>query len=378
MTDNIIVFLIILNLLSFLNKNIYDAYRNVFLYINFFILIFIFFIRNKIYKNEINQYMFIIAFTIYGVFTLFINDGGFGSILTPIYSFFLLFTLSNTRLNDKKLKSILITLIFVNIFWVLNSKDYYLKFLFNKDIYINSNTIAMVIMYSSIYIKIYAKKLNIKFYRILTLIIYIISSWGIFNLQSRTSLFGLVAFIIMDSILPKKIWENRRMVLLIFSLTILAGTIFPFIYVKMYTLGVEYVIPFTTKSLYSGREAIWLNFINYMDDGIKNWIFGLGSRVDLWVGHDLNLHNNYLAIITNFGILGYILYYGFIIMQINNIYKNKSFTYTNISLIIGFMCVLIIGFVEISTLFHPMFFLNFSFLGLAMNTKEEIMIDGSI
>lgn len=369
--NNILVLIIALNLLSFLDKKIFDIYESIFYYGNLLILIAVFvFLRTKITKEEIINIMFMLIILIYSTFTLFITKGGFGSVITLLYSYFLLLNLYKFKYDNKNIKRLLIVLILVNFYWAYNSTDYYIKSKFYREEYINSNTVGMLLMYTAIYIKIFLKKLNAKSYKFLVMFIYIISLWSIINVQSRGALISLIAFIVLDNLTPKKIWKYRKNTLFVFVTIIFLGTIFPFLYINMYLSGKDFLIPFVKKSLYTGRESIWVNFINLMGKKPISWLFGLGSRVNLWDYGSLNLHNNYLAIIANFGIIGYILYYYFIILQINNIYKYKHITNVSISSIIGFLCVLIIGYVEVSTLWHMMFFLNFMFLGLAYQNNE--------
>ena len=116
--------------------------------------------------------------------------------------------------------------------------------------------------------------------------------------------------------------------------------------------------------MYSGREAIWLNFFNIVFDNVNNFLFGLGSKAELWENHRLNLHNNYLAIFTNFGLVGFLLYYGFLFKEILNISKNKNLKNYHLSSLLGFLSVLFYGFIEVTTFWFIMFFFNFLFFGI--------------
>lgn len=370
--SKLLTVLIVLNSISFFNIKVLNIYDSIALYANLFSLIIILCLRGKIKQEEFKNYSFILIFLIYGFFTLFITEGGIGSIIIPAYSFFLLLTLYNTTLNLKMQKILFITFISLNIYWVLNSPNYYIKAnYYNTGQYINSNTIGMVLMYTAIYIKVLAKNLNIRFSNIIIFFIFVVNIYAILNCQSRGALFSLLIFILMDFFIPKKIWKNRLLVTTFIVLIIILGTLFPIIYTSLFNNGYSFNIPFTEKSLYTGREIIWSNFFSIMNDNPFNWLFGIGSKVNLLPGKgkSLNLHNNYLAIITNFGFIGYILYYIFIVKQISKIYKTKRISNLQISMIIGFVTVLINGFVEISTLWHNFLFFNFIFLGMAFNDE---------
>lgn len=374
----VLTFLIVLNCIAFLNKNIFDIYVNLAYYGNLLALVLIILIKNKINRNEIKGYFFLVIFFTYGLFTLLITKGGFGSILTIAYSFLLIFAFRNYQLDNKKLKILLIIFISINIYWFFNSKGYYIKAVYNKEKYINSNTIGMLLMYTAIYIKIILGKLKIKFYKFIYLLIYLLSIIAIINCESRGSLLTLLLFIFMDSILPKFFWRSRRWTIMIIIIVIVVGTVFPYLYTEMYAKGIEYKLPFTSKSLYTGREIIWLNYFNLMGNGVINWLFGLGSNAKLWSGESLNLHNNYLAVITNFGVIGYFLYYLFLIKQISMIYKKKKMSKYQISSIIVCLSILINGFIEVSTIWHMMFFFNFLFIGLASSDDQVVIAKKNI
>lgn len=371
-TNLVLTFLIVINCIALLNKTIFDIYNSIGYYINIVSLLLVVLIKNKINKNDIKGYLFMVVFFIYGLCTLLITKGGFGSVLTIAYSFLLIFTFRNYQLDNKKLKILLIAFFTLNIYWFINSNGYYIKALLNKEKYINSNTIAMVLMYTAIYIKIISEKMKIKFYKFIYLCIYLLSIIGIMNCKSRGSLLTLLLFIFMDSILPKFFWRSRRWTIMVIIAVIIIGTIFPYIYTQMYIKGIEFRLPYISKSLYTGREIIWSNYFEQMGSRGINWLFGLGSNAKLWSDKSLNLHNNYLATITNFGIIGYLFYYLFIIKQISIIYKKGKMSKNQISSIIVCLSILIDGFIEVSTIWHVMFFFNFLFIGLAYSDDQIV------
>lgn len=374
----LLTIMVVVNCISFLNIEISNIYGIIGFYGDFLLLIVILILRSRIDRKDMIQYFYSLIFLIYTIITLFITNGGIGSAIIPTYSFLLLLIFYRTTFDTKILRILLMSYIFLNLFLVLNSTDYYAKTLYYRGQYINSNTISMVLMYTAIYIIVLLKKLKIRFTKILTLIVFSASIWAISNCQSRGTLISILSFAVMDTIIPKSFWRNKLRTLFILILLITIGTVFPYIYTQLYTNGFNFNLPFTQKSLYTGREIIWGSFFEQMNQGAVNWLFGLGSKADMFSGKSLNVHNNYLAVITNFGLIGYIMYYGFLVKQVSNIYERERISDFQISLLIGFLSVLIDGFVEISTLWHDLFFFCFLFLGMAISENNDLKIQNNL
>ncbi|MGQ7318906.1 O-antigen ligase family protein [Streptococcus suis] len=373
--STVLLFFILYNSISFINMRLFVMYDKIAFYVNLLMLILLFIFQNKIYKHEQENFLFLVIFSSYGLFSLLFTGGGIGSVVTPIYSILLIILLSRSSFSKNMIKLLVITLLIVNMILVYNSPGYYVKALYDKSSYLNSNTVGMVIMYTAIYLKIFIKKLRIKNSSIITTLLLVFSMWGIINTESRGSLLTLIAFILLDIIVPKKFWLNKKRTIFITITIIGLGVLIPFIFVHLYHSGFKFILPFTSKSLYTGREVIWGNFYSYMDSSVISWMFGLGSQITLWDAGSISLHNNYLAVISNFGIIGFTMYYGYLISLISSLYNKKRLTNYQISLLIGFICVLLNGFVEITTLWHIMFYFNFMFLGFAINEMETIAVN---
>jgi hypothetical protein len=370
LSETILIALITINIVSFVNVYLFNIYNSLFFYFKLLSMIIVVLIQNRFCKKDRGLILFVIVFLSYGLFTLFITEGGLGSVLTLFYSILVYFVIKRTDISNKSLKILMMLMILLNLFLVINSPSYYTRWFFNRGDYINSNTIGMVLMYTAIYCSIFLKRLNIKNANLYIVIIYGLSMYGLLNVQARGSLLALTSFIILDTFVSKRVWKNRRFSILFYVVLILTGLSIPYIYTKIYNAGLQFDIPFTEKSLYTGREAIWDNFYYQMRSNSLAVFFGLGSKAELWIGKDLNLHNNYLGVIANFGVIGFVLYYGFWWSQIQALFKKNQLESYQISLLMGFFVILVNGFFEISTLWHVMFFFNFMFLGLAMSGKN--------
>lgn len=370
LSDNFLVLLIVINLISFINISLFNIYDSLFFYVNLASIISIILLQNRFLKKDIELIMFLLFFLSYGLLTLFITDGGIGSVLTPFYSILVFLAIKRTGISRKSLKILTVIIILLNLFLVINSPGYYEKWFFNREEYINSNTIGMVLMYTAIYSSIFLRRLKYKNAKLYIFIIYGLSIVGLLNVQSRGSLLTLSSFIVLDTFVSNKLWRNGRFVKLFYLILLGLGLLIPYIYTRMYNSGLQFDIPFTGKTLYTGREIIWNNFYHELSNNNMSVFFGLGSNAELWSGRALNVHNNYLGVIANFGGIGFALYYGFWLSQIHSLFKKDQIESYQISLLVGFFSILVNGFFEISTLWHVMFFFNFMFLGLAMSEKN--------
>ncbi|SHK14369.1 hypothetical protein SAMN02745248_01871 [Hathewaya proteolytica DSM 3090] len=364
---------LIINFIAFMDVRFLTMYRKIASF-NIFFLVFILILSGKIKKKVSTNLFSILILTIYGTCTVLINSGGLGSIINYIYGFVIIIVFSQFCFTKKDFKILTLFLFLLNFYWVTKSKGYYNKVIYEGIHNINPNVVGYLILYTSMLICIFIGQLKYKFKKIIILFVLATSVYGIALLEVRGSLIPLIVFILLNYVIPKDFYrkKQKRIVYANFII-IMVGVLFPIVYLMMYKYGINIEISFINKNLYTGREVIWNSFFLTMEDTIK-WLFGLGSRAELLgIGEKLDLHNNYLAIIANFGVIGFVGYFGFILKKIHFICTFKSLSDLKISLLIGFMCVLINGYFEATIYFAPIFFLLFIFLGIAnAETEKEL------
>lgn len=188
------------------------------------------------------------------------------------------------------------------------------------------------------------------------------------NLRARGEIMALVAFVILNA-LPRKILNSKTIFILSIMITVL-GTAFPFIFLSIYRKGINFVI--LGKSLYTGREKIWSNMFEAFGNDVFKWLFGLGSKVELWENHNLNVHNDYFAIIVNFGVIGYSLFEIYIFRFIKSACALiDDYWERRCWLLMFISSALILGFVEVVTHWAVIFILIYMGLGVAQNSYEK-------
>lgn len=360
----VILAVVFINSLVFLNVEVLGVYRSYF-YWPIPIFIFTILLKGKIKLNTSRNLLYLLFLAIYSLIAVVINDGGIGSALNYVYGFFIFVIFSDYNYKNNDLKKIAFVYIIVITYWILNSNGLYDRVIYFGYRDINPNIIAYLILYMCMFVCITSKKINLKYNAISNMIVVLFSAISIIHLRARGSLIVLFIFVILNYIIPKSYFRKKPKRLFCMSvLVILGGTLFPLIYLYLYRQGVDIRIPYIEKSLYSGREYIWNSFYITMNQS-SNWLFGMGSRVEL---HDIgkaDLHNNYLATITNFGLIGYMLYYGFIIKIIHTITKVKVLNNFSIGLLLSYIAILLHGYFEATIYFSPIFIFVFIFLAIA-------------
>lgn len=371
-SNALLVLLMIINNIAFYSKNFYSIISIIAVYMNFIILLGLIFLNGKLVFKKI--YIFYITVVmIYCSILLVINiNTGLGSVITLITGILAFFVFSRYYISNKVLKIYTFILSLLYIYLFLLSDNYMQKFTLYPDQYINSNIIAVAALYIAIYLFNLLPLFKIPYRKLLSFLSILLGIMIILNCKSRASLLALFIFILFYYFIPKKFLLNKRFLKIVFISVIIIGSIMPFIIITLYKRNIDIVVPFINKPLYTGREIIWSQMIELQKENPVSIIFGLGSKVKTHNGELLVAHNSYAAIIVNFGIVGYILVFGFIVRQFNKILKSIYLSKDSVKYLLGFICIFIHGFFEYIFL-NPLFVIpTFLFLGLAIRMSNTI------
>lgn len=366
----ILLIMIIVNCILFLNFELLTLYRKIW-FVNIPLLIFILILKKNIDINAAKKMYFLLIYAICSIISILINQGGSGSVLNNIYSFLICIVLTQFTFSKRELKFILYAYILLNISWVSRASGQYEKVINQGLIDINPNIVACIILFSTMMISTLITELNYKYNKLFNIIFIIIAIISFINLESRGGLLSILVFLIFKCSILTNFRKQQKRLVKISIITIIVGILFPIIYLEMYKKGIDFKIPFIEKNLYSGREIIWKNF--YMEfDKLTEYIFGLGSNIKILNNENVDLHNNYLAIICNFGVLGIISYIIFVVKSISDSCCFKNISLFKFNMLISFICVLVNGYFEATVYFSPIFMFMFIFLGIE---KEEMEME---
>lgn len=377
--STVLLFLFSVSIWSYLNQSVYSISRQV-PYIAFVVAYGVlgFFLQKR---DEIID-LSIIALLVYDLFSLVINNGGIGSLLIQVYIIVFITTIKNIVFTRNELRYLLLVNFIIWVAWIVRSQGYYTAFSFDPTI-LNSNGAAEITLFSFEFITIilrlfYSKH---KYLKVFVLGLWVVTFWGLWGFQSRSVEVAAIFFIICLYIIPSNFWNKFNVVLMSMIIGI-GGTIFPFIYLLLQnnTYLSQQIYDLTSKSLYSGRQNIWIDVIqNGFNNSLRNWLLGLGSNANSGVSTiwGTNMHNSYLLIILDFGILGLILFGIYVIKNVINVY-NTSVKFKNSNIIIflfAFWSFMIIGWSETIMVWEMTLPFVFSFLAFGQNyywSKEEI------
>lgn len=354
--SNILLFFsIVIAYLSFLSINIFKVYSGFCIFINS-ILLFACLIWSvkKISKYEI-EIIIIIITIVYSIFTLFFNNSSFGWIIILMYFMITAFCMKEIKLTINQYKIIFYLNLFLFLIFLIKSNGAYFDYLSNIGSTFNSNTTGAFLMITSIYILLFANVLNYRITWKRFFVLFLLTLYGIYNCRSRGALIGYGAFCVLYFIGKNlRFFTKRKILISSFLLIIIVGLIVPKIYLHFYSEGININFGFTDKQSYTGREIIWQNFYDSME--LKNWILGYGSNATFYTDHELNMHNIYLSLIVNSGLIGLFLFFWYFKKLIFS-RKINNFEFINKYVIYYFFSLLILNYFEVTLMWSPLIIL---------------------
>ncbi len=360
--ENGIVLWILITYLSVIDKDIFNNYKSISLYVA--ILFIAFFIASRFRFEKKLLLIIVLSVSVFTISLLF-TGGGFGSVLTFILPFFLLLSCTNLNFSLNQKKVIWVASFSIIVYEFYYSLRYADNYIYYNNVDINPNTIGMIIMYAMMFF-LSIKPFSGKLYYIVLPIISMIGFLAMYNCRSRATTMATIIFLLLRVIRVKKL--GKFLLGIAVFLTII-GTLFPYVYLKLYQNGVA--LEFFGKSLYTGREQIWLNMFDKLSENFGGYFIGLGSKATIWEGKELNIHNNFFNIIVNFGLFGYALYFYFLFTFIKKACKCSYNNENRAFLIMFITSVLLLGFTETTSFWNVTYVLSYCSLGIACTLNSE-------
>lgn len=117
--------------------------------------------------------------------------------------------------------------------------------------------------------------------------------------RSRGAFIMLFAYFILRFIVPKRFWEKKGFYYAVCVFATFGSLLFVAFYIWLGTKGVNFRMPFFYKNIFSGREAIWLEFWELFR---HKPLTGIGTGVTITSFFEFNVHNAMYNILVIHGI----------------------------------------------------------------------------
>ncbi len=318
--------------------DLYTMLNRYALYVTFFMMCILFILEFKnIFQKKRNSLVISLVIIAIVFFTIVANSSGYGSLAILIILLFTMLCSNILNVSKSTIKISSFIILIGQIVFLLSEKRYY-----NTNIY---GYVSFAMLPFSLAFLIGDKKVSKKkqiIGIILSIPVIIMSIMAILESQSRGALLGFIVFIAF-MMLNNKYIKNSKLYSFITCIILVSIIGFVLLYVNMWENNVDFSIPFTEKSLYSGREEIWTELLKQFSD---NYMLGVGSHYNIQSFETLNIHNSMLYILVIYGSIVFILFWILLYDTIKNNNKyveNNRYNKIFLSAILG---MLIVSFFE--------------------------------
>lgn len=304
--------------LTFLIPKFYGMTENYVGVFVFVVLVILFFINvNPIecIKNKDFDFIVLAVLAIVAGVNLIIVDSGYGCFFV-VFNFALIFYLAG-RMNFKKwqiyfFSGLYLLLLCVWYFWA-----YPWMFADYTAYAYNTNTAATFTIFTTLCAFVLCELL-IDSHPLtgLLMVILLLKAFqiGLYH-RARGSFIMLLVFILFRFVIPKKWWAKKGFFRSVCVFVTLGSLLFVAIYVVVGMSGANFKLPFFYKEVFSGREAIWLEFWNLFK---AKPLTGIGTNVTIESFFEFNVHNAMYNILV---IHGLVVFVGVLILMYRRFFE---------------------------------------------------------
>lgn len=335
--DSINLILIIIYIL--LNTSVFVDF-SIPIIINTILLLLLLLLNKEQLLSRDKSIFLVVCMSILVLISILVNNGGLGSFFN-LFNFIIgILIFNNISFKKQNYRVIFLIIMIIYVKMLILAPNIWEEFLYGRA-ELNPNSVAQNLLLCNCIIHIYLKNMKKKHMKLILILFTIITTLAIYKCNSRTALLALIVYIIFTYVplINSFAKKNIKLILIIF---IVIGIAIPYIYVNLYQNDVNFVIPFSNKSLYTGREVLWSYLLSTLDQNKVYFLLGVGTKHETEIGIIENYHNWYLGVLYTFGFIIYILYFKYLLRIIAKTKKNE--------IIFALITIFIIGFFETSAL----------------------------
>lgn len=366
--------LMLISFLSCLSMNIFQIYfyESIGYFINIFVLSICFGIyiikHYKIKQTEFKLLLFSGSLIFYCIISAILTNGGYRYAGTVMNTVILVIILRDSSISLVTIRNTCIAMMIIMLMVAFNASGYYDN-QFATDA-VNSNYIAQLAVAGMIYINYFLCYFKGKYELILKIIrifFDLVAFYILWECQSRGSLLAIIFFLFMFYGFPKDRLKINNIITIMSAIIAFVGVLITYIYVQ-YIVYLELEV--MGKSTLT-RSRLWTFFWDNIDNNYFNYLIGYGTRDEMRDIFGYGFHNIYLGIWYDIGLIGLILFTGFILWNIKKVYTvNHVLDEISIYGMIGFMAFQVSDYFAI-TFTGPLVIWNYIILGFISRAQKR-------
>ena len=323
-----------------------------FKFIQHFIFVFIFIINIKeifttLTKYKINISILIFLAIYYGILLVIENNTNYGDFKVILVSFIIYIVISSIKIDITKKEKIIyftsVIYILVSFYIIFNIKgNFNINTTNGAYIYGSKNGLGPMLSLAGTYILYMYTFINSK---LVYLILYLMSIWGLSILQARTAILGIICASVL-LFLIKFIKNNNLIFSMKLLLVIFTGS---FIILNIANELIDLILKilrvdsdYSISTILSGRDLAMKYSIIFFK---QNPLFGCLYNSDITYAYS-SIHNLWIRSLF----YGGIIYFLIIIVYVWNLFKNIIKSYRGSKYLLFAVCIQMF----ISTLFEPL------------------------
>lgn len=234
----------------------------------------------------------------------------------------------------------------------------------------NLNTIAGMLMVSSIMIYLRTQKAGNLIAKAVSYLVLIASCILTYSLDCRTVTVCIVLFFLMSRL---KMFKKHPKLAGVFAIILcILGVLYPVIYTRLYEEVGLGSYTFLGKDLFTGREKIWSINFEYLTTSNKTLLFGTNtiSQFDA----ENSLHNMYFYMLLKFGVVGTVIYWSIFLGSFIHSVKKlpEGVEEDTLGYVHMCICMLLYGFTETGFLWYMFMPIALSFFGILANKADNL------
>lgn len=366
----ILLAVITINLLFFLVDSFYNSFSSSISYV-FIIAGILMALSSR--KFSINWALFVeYALLVLSAFLIVkLNGSGSGVVLQLIWPLALIVILHGRTLSND---------FFVAVAWIskifilcLTAKTLFLyrgaadmSLFLTRNGYVNANSTGMLILYLFWFSTIENQKIGLhrsEFFWAM------IAAVGIWNTGARTALLVFGSTLFIQTVFESKLRRNRKLLLIVLLGTLAVGIAVPFLYVMLFQANVANSAVFLGKNVFTGRELIWINVFNYYLRNPIAYLIGTGYNDTFYIKGSFNLHNAYLMLAAQYGLIITIWYFSCVLRVLWKSYDTEEPGPLKMKMIFIVFATMLMGITEVSFSWVPTLIFPGIALGILNNER---------